>query len=67
MDFEGHKLTIKLEKIWEVKYMKFVGKEISLTQEQKETILKRINERRDKIEDELNKNIEDNYEEDEKE
>ena len=67
MDLEGYKSMIKIEKEWEEKYLGFVDKETSLTQEQKETIRKRINERKDAIEEELNKNLEDDDEEDQKE
>lgn len=66
MDLEGYKSMIKIEKEWEEKYLGFVRKETSLTQEQKEIIIKRINERKDAIEEELNKNLEDD-EEDQKE
>lgn len=66
IDLEGYKSMIKIEKEWEEKYLGFVRKETSLTQEQKEIIIKRINERKDAIEEELNKNLEDD-EEDQKE
>ena len=67
MDLEGYKSMIKIEKEWEEKYLGFVGKEANLTQEQKEIIKKRINERKDAIDEELNKNVEDDDEEDQKE
>ena len=67
MDLDGYKSLIKLEKKWEEKYLELAEKEINLTEEQKEIIIKRINERKNKRENELNKNIEDGNEEDEKE
>lgn len=67
MDFDGYKSLIKLEKEWEEKYLEFLEKDKNLTEEQKEMIVQRINDRKDIIEDELNKNIDDANEEDEKE